>query len=429
MGIAILLMMAVGVGLMLTRKVPTAFVLVLLSVVIAFMAGAPLMGEKNSVTTTVLQEGAVALAATMAAIVIGSWLGSIMGESGIASTLIRKTVELGGDRPYVVALGVFVVGILVGTVTGSAPAAMLIGIIGIPTMIAMGVPPTTAAGTVLFGMCAGIPFELISWQYLSQTLGISVAVVRDFQLRLFPIAVAFGVAYVLIESRRRGVRHSWAAIAPTRSGKSRAEKGPRRDAPWYALLTPLVPIVLALVLEVPIIPALLVGVCYALVTTIPLRQVPTVGLRTLHRSFETAVPPLLLFAAIGILLAAVKLPGAVTALRPIVSAVIPTNPILFVVVLGLLTPLCLYRGPFNIYGMGAGLAGVLTASGVYAPQIVLGIMASYNQTLGVSDPTSTQTVWSAGFAGVRVERVMLRTLPYTWLLAVCGLVLTVWRFM
>jgi hypothetical protein len=87
-----------------------------------------------------------------------------MGETGIASTLIRKTVELGGDRPYVVALGVFVVGILVGTVTGSAPAAMLVGIIGIPTMIAMGVPPITAAGTVVFGLSAGIPFELISWR-------------------------------------------------------------------------------------------------------------------------------------------------------------------------------------------------------------------------------------------------------------------------
>jgi TRAP-type transport system large permease protein len=424
MGIAILLVMAVGVGVMLTRKVPTAFVLVLLGVVIGLMAGAPLMGEKNSITTTVLQTGAVALAATMAAIVIGSWLGQIMGETGIASTLIRKTVELGGDRPYVVALGVFVVGILVGTVTGSAPAAMLVGIIGIPTMIAMGVPPVTAAGTVVFGMCAGIPFELISWQYLSQTLEIPIETVRDFQLTLFPIVLAIGVLYVVVESRRRGVQHAWAAIAPERARTRRTG-----DAPWYSLITPLVPIVLALLLDVPIIPALLVGVCYALVTTTRPSRLAAVGLRTLHRSFDTAIPPLLLFAAIGILLAAVKLPGSVEALQPIVTAVIPTHPVLFVVILGVLTPLCLYRGPFNVYGMGAGLAGVLIASGAYAPQVVLGVMASYNQTLGVSDPTSTQTVWSAGYAGVRVERVMLQTLPYTWVLAVAGLTLTAVRFL
>jgi TRAP-type mannitol/chloroaromatic compound transport system permease large subunit len=336
MGIAILLVMAVGVGVMLTRKVPTAFVLVLLAVVIGLMAGAPLTGEKNSITSTVLQSGAVALAATMAAIVIGSWLGSIMGETGIASTLIRKTVELGGDRPYVVALGVFVVGILVGTVTGSAPAAMLVGIIGIPTMIAMGVPPITAAGTVVFGLSAGIPFELISWQYLSQTLEIPIETVRDFQLTLFPIVLVIGVAYVVIESRRRGVQHAWAAIAPERVSERRTG-----EAPWYSLITPLVPIVLALLLDVPIIPALLVGVCYALVTTTRPSRLAVVGLRTLHRCFDTAIPPLLLFAAIGILLAAVKLPGSVEALRPIVTAVIPTNPVLFVVILGVLTPLCL----------------------------------------------------------------------------------------
>jgi TRAP-type mannitol/chloroaromatic compound transport system permease large subunit len=425
MGIAILLVMAVGVGVMLTRKVPTAFVLVLLSVVIGLMAGAPLMGEEDSITGTVLQEGAVALAATMGAIVIGSWLGSIMGETGIASTLIRKTVELGGDRPYVVALGVFVVGILVGTVTGSAPAAMLVGIIGIPTMIAMGVPPLTAAGTVVFGLAAGIPFELISWQYLSQTLEIPVETVRDFQLTLFPIVLVIGIAYVVIESRRRGVQHAWAAIAPERAARRRRAG----EAPWYSLITPLVPIVLALLLDVPIIPALLVGVCYALVTTTRPSRLAVVGLKTLHRSFDTAVPPLLLFAAIGILLAAVKLPGSVEALRPIVAAVIPTHPVLFVVILGVLTPLCLYRGPFNVYGMGAGLAGVLIASGAYAPQAVLGVMASYNQTLGVSDPTSTQTVWSAGYAGVRAEQVMLQTLPYTWAVAVGGLVLTAVRFL
>jgi TRAP-type transport system large permease protein len=36
---------------------------------------------------------------------------------------------------------------------------------------------------------------------------------------------------------------------------------------------------------------------------------------------------------------------------------------------------------------------------------------------------------SAGYAGVRVERVMLQTLPYTWAVAVGGLVLTAVRFL
>ncbi len=120
MGIVILLLMLAGVGLMLTRKLPTAFALVLLAVAIALVAGAPLTGE-NSVLDTVLQQGAPMLAATMLAVLIGSWLGKLMEETGIAGTLVRKIVEFGGDRPTVVALGVLAVSALIGTVTGSAP--------------------------------------------------------------------------------------------------------------------------------------------------------------------------------------------------------------------------------------------------------------------------------------------------------------------
>lgn len=57
MGVVILLVMAAGVAAMLTRRLPTAFALVILAVVIAFLADAPLTGE-NSVLDTVIQEGA-----------------------------------------------------------------------------------------------------------------------------------------------------------------------------------------------------------------------------------------------------------------------------------------------------------------------------------------------------------------------------------
>lgn len=59
--------------------------------------------------------------------------------------------------------------------------------------------------------------------------------------------------------------------------------------------------------------------------------------------------------------------------------------------------------------------------GVYPIPAVLGLMASYGQVLGVSDPTSTQVVWAAQYAGVRPERVMLDTLPYTWIIAAGGI--------
>ncbi|MEU8986232.1 transporter [Streptomyces sp. NPDC048558] len=427
MGVVILLVMAAGVGLMLTRRLPTAFALVLLAVVIAFLAGAPLTGE-NSVLDTVLQEGAPALAATMIAIILGSWLGKLLDETGIAGTLVRKIVEFGGDRPTVVALGVLAVSALVGTVTGSAPAAMLAGIIGIPAMIAVGVPKVTAAGTVLMGIAVGIPFELPVWQFFSTALELPIPTVRGFMVKLFPFALVAALAFVLVETRRRGTEHAWSLKSLDSSGSSGAKPRSRRadlgDAPWYALLAPAVPLVLALGFELAIIPSLLAGVLYALVTTTRPGAMNRRLLRTLYGGFEVAAPPIVLFVAIGVLLAAVKLPGAVDALEPLVKAVSPQNPVLFVLVFTLLVPLCLYRGPLNVFGLGAGIAGVLIATGIYPAAAVLGMTTSYNQVFGVADPTSTQTVWSAQYAGVTPQQVMVRTLPYVWAVALGGLCVT-----
>ncbi|MEU1185499.1 transporter [Streptomyces sp. NPDC005820] len=421
MGVVILLVMAAGVGLMLTRRLPTAFALVLLAVVIALLAGAPLTG-KNSVLDTVLQEGAPALAATVVAIILGSWLGKLLDETGVAGTLVRKIVEFGGDRPTVVALGVLAVSALVGTVTGSAPAAMLAGIIGIPAMIAVGVPRVTAAGTVLMGIAVGIPFELPVWQFFSTALDLPIPTVRGFMVKLFPFALVAALAFVLVETRRRGTEHAWSLTSGDTTARSRrAELG---DAPWYALLAPAVPLVLALGLEVAIIPSLSAGVLYTLVTTTRPGEMNKRLLRTLYGGFEVAAPPIALFIAIGILLAAVKLPGAVDALEPLVKAVSPQNPVLFVLVFTLLVPLCLYRGPLNVFGLGAGIAGVLIATGIYPAAAVLGMATSYNQVFGVADPTSTQTVWSAQYAGVTPQQVMVRTLPYVWAVALGGLCVT-----
>ncbi|MFE5262164.1 TRAP transporter large permease subunit [Streptomyces coelicoflavus] len=421
MGVVILLVMTAGVAAMLTRKLPTAFALVLLAVVIAFLSGAPLTGE-NSVLDTVLQEGAPALAATMVAIILGSWLGKLLDETGIAGTLVRKIVEFGGDRPTVVALGVLAVSALVGTVTGSAPAAMLAGIIGIPAMVAVGVPKVTAAGTVLMGIAVGVPFELPVWQFFSTALDLPVDTVRGFMVKLFPFALVAAVAYVVIENRRRGTEHAWSLKSVSARPSSRRER--LGDAPWYALLAPVIPLVLALGLDVAIIPSMLAGVLYALVTTTRPGEMNKRLLRTLYGGFEVAAPPLALFVAIGILLAAVKLPGAVDALEPLMKAVSPQNPVLFVVVFTLLVPLCLYRGPLNVFGLGAGIAGVLIATGIYPAVAVLGMATSYNQVFGVADPTSTQTVWAAQYAGVSPQQVMVRTLPYVWLVALGGMCVT-----
>lgn len=421
----IIVIMAIGVALILTGKLPTAFALILISIAIAIAAGAPLTGDKNSILSAVISDGAIKLAATMIAILIGSWLGTLMQDTAIATTLVRKAIEFAGDRPAVVGIGVLIVAALCGAITGSAPAALLAGVIGIPAMVAVGIPKVTAAGTIVMGISIGLPFELPSWQFFSSALNLTIPQVQSFVIYLFPFALIAGVAFVLIETHRRGQVYQWAMTDLTK----KKEKLPSRrerlgDAHWFALLTPLVPIILALGFQVPIIPSLLAGVLYAVITTTRPSQWAQHLLRSLYKSFNVAAGPMVLFIAIGMLLQAVALPGAVTALTPVVKAIAPTNVWVYVIVFAVLAPLCLYRGPLNIYGLGAGIAGALTAVGFYSPMAVLGLMYSYNMMFGVSDPTSTQTVWAAQYSGVSPQKVMNRTLPYTWLVVIAGLIVS-----
>ncbi|HEY1727354.1 MAG TPA: hypothetical protein VGG22_03120 [Candidatus Baltobacteraceae bacterium] len=422
-GALLLAAMAIFVILMMTKKLATPLALMALAVVVGIILGIPWIGKPDdSILGGIIASGATALAATIVAVVFGSWLGAVMDETGIAQTLVRKAVELGGDRPYAVAFAVWFVAIFVGTVTGSAPAAILVGLIGIPAMLAAGVPRTVAASTVVVGLWCGNPLQLQTWKYLSQAMGVPQADVVGFLVRYFPIVLIGGLSFLFVQSRISGRVYNWAVSAPrTRQAA--------RTAPWYALITPAIPIALVLGsaafgISFDVIPALIIGILYGVLTTRP-RAFNEVMLKTAYRGLELAAAPMYLFIVIGMLLTAVRMPGIVDALHPIVSAIAPHNPWVYAIGFGLLAPLALYRGPLNIVGMGVGIAGVLLALGTYPALLVLGTFASINGIVGVSDPTGTQTVWSAEYAGVRPEDVMRQTLPFTWATAFAGVVLAV----
>ncbi len=88
--------MAVFVVLMMTKKLATPLALMALAVIIGIILGIPWIGKPDdSILGGIVASGATALAATIVAVVFGSWLGAVMDETGIAQTLVRKAVELG----------------------------------------------------------------------------------------------------------------------------------------------------------------------------------------------------------------------------------------------------------------------------------------------------------------------------------------------
>ena len=70
-------------------------------------------------------------------------------ETGIASTLIRKTVELGGDKPLVtITLLNIVTAVIFTAMTGAGPV-IAIGVIVLPILMSLGVPKAIALWVLL----------------------------------------------------------------------------------------------------------------------------------------------------------------------------------------------------------------------------------------------------------------------------------------
>lgn len=149
----------------------------------------------------------------------GAWFGRVLMETGIASTLIRKTVELGGDKPMVtIALLNVVTAIIFTAMTGAGPV-IAIGVIVLPIMMSLGVPKAIAMFSFMESVAAGIYLNPVNFaQY--RAFFIDVDEMPDFTLGWY--AAKWGYAALIISVivttilagfflKKSKTSHAWAA--------------------------------------------------------------------------------------------------------------------------------------------------------------------------------------------------------------------------
>ena len=149
-GILIILAFVIIVALMMTKKIPTLLALPLMAVVICLIAGVPAIGVNADGVAigwlqAVLEAGTVRMGAAIMAVIFGSWLGQLMNKTGITENIIKKSAELGGDKPLVVTLILCVAVALLFTTLNGLGSIIMVGSIVLPILISIGVPALSAA--------------------------------------------------------------------------------------------------------------------------------------------------------------------------------------------------------------------------------------------------------------------------------------------
>lgn len=190
----------------------------------------------------------------------------------------------------------------------------------------------------------------------------------------------------------------------------------------------------AAVVQIPILSALACGVIYcALASWTPAGGNLNRLMRALFEGVTQAGPAVMLLIGIGILLKATALPAVASSLKPWIAALPLNVPAGFIIVFTLLSPLAMYRGPLNLYGMGAGLmellagtgerlpVGIISGSQVLAPVLVMVAFFAVGMLQGVCDPTNTHNVWIANYCKVPTAELTRITWPWVLVVVLLGL--------
>ena len=190
----------------------------------------------------IFQAGPEGWGSTLVNVLWGAWFGRVLMDTGIASTLIRKTVELGGDKPIVTLTLLNIVSAAIFTAMTGAGPVIAIGVIVLPILMSLGVPKAIALFSFMGSVAAGIYLNPVNFAQYRLYL-IQPEEMADFTLGWYAkkwgfiaLIIMLVVTTVLaaIYIKKSKTSHAWAAR--TNSGSE------QKNAPFYTLILPIVPV-------------------------------------------------------------------------------------------------------------------------------------------------------------------------------------------
>ena len=417
----LLLIFIVFAVLMFTRKVPALLAVPTMAVLIAATVGTSF----SDILTKIISDGAIKLSAAYIAVFAGAMLGRVMMQTGIAEGIIKRAAEFGGEKPLVVAFGLmFVTAVLFTSLTGLG-AIIMVGSLVLPIMMSLGVPRKLAGTFFLLAFATGFIFNISLIRFYREILGVAAdaslppEVVR-FQLILLAVMTIGTVIYTVISAKRSPEM----SLMTAQTKDEIVEKIDTKNAPLLSFLTPIIPLVLYFGFSQygwKEIPSFLAGSIFGVLVTQPKRAIQTL-VSSMIRGLEDGAPAAILMMGIGMLINALQLPAVKAAIEPFIKMLPVGSAWSYVLFFGLLSPLALYRGPFNLFGLGAGFFAIIAGAGILPAIAVLAAAMAIVQLQNVCDPTNTHNVWIANYVGVRVEEFTKSTILTMILICIIGLI-------
>ena len=443
-------------GLMIAKILPTLLALPLMAAWIALVVQLPFVVYLN----TILLEGSMKLGTAMAVVIFGSMFARVIVKTGVSGTIIKKAAELAGDKPRSIALVLSLATTFVFLGMSGLGAVIMVGSIVMPIMMSAGITPLGAGSIFLLSIQTGLLANAASYGTYIGIFGGEVT--TAYYLPAFAISfvvtavcILFNVKQLPSQEKQTGIGQLIGLLLKniillpknicvslytqlTKAAKPRTTSLVTRKqvVPAAALIAPIIPLVTVYVFKLAVgfgttaqgqvdpVAASVLGFflasLYAILLTKP-GQVINIFAGSLVEGIKDVAGVIFLFMGIGMLVAVVMNPNVSKLLNPLLLSIVPANRWALFGFFALLAPTALYRGPLNMFGMGAGIAVLIGSLHILPPAVIVGTFLGVGYIQGASDPTNSHNTWISSFTNVDTTEILKKTLPYTW--AMCLLML------
>lgn len=355
----------------------------------------------------------------------GAFFGRILIDTGIAATLIRKVVELGGDKPRVtMSLLCIVTAVIFTSMTGIGPV-ISIAVIVLPIMLSLGIPSPVAMFSFMGSIMAGIFGNIVNFKQYQAIFATANPSYASYDYNAYftfgIIAMVVSLIVVLIVANfsmnRKKKSYAWAATPDAAN---------TADAPAISWISVILPVVGVVVFKLPIIFGFIFSGLFALITCNKLRGGFSNVSRMLSKQFADGaidVAPM-----VGFLLTLAMFNNAANYASPyfkiLIGGAMPTGALLLCIVFAVLTPLGFFRGPMNLVGCGAAILAVVVSTAAWPVQFLYPLFAVTTVAPQHLDVTQSWVAWGFGYTKVSTKDYMKMSIPTGWIIGIilCAIV-------
>lgn len=245
---------------------------------------------------------------------------------------------------------------------------------------------------------------------------------------LTAISCVFCVGILVWGFKKGGTKYAFAAPVVEDDEEIETVSGIRG---FLACMTPFVVVLVMLLFKLDAITVFLIGIIWVMVMTVKgnWSKYTSMIVQSCYEGFKEGAPTASLMFGIGMLINAMMAPTTQASIAPFMQAITPATAVGLIIFVCILSPGSLYRGPFNILGLGAGLAVSMMAV-QSVPVLALSVVFYAAMRWPTQAcPTSTQVVWCSNFVGSEPTTAAMKVFWPNWAVTALSVVILVMMYM